>query len=496
MKKPIATQECIRPQSPQEAEMLERFFVFFDAHCLLQSSEKRRLRADFEKAILHYLSSGLPLEEALRRLDIKHLGGFYARPPVLWFPLDDAAKIYPLSMAHGKMAVFRLSVYLRQDVVLPLLQMALNFTIKRFPSFATTLKKGFFWHYLDTAKRRFTAEAESDIPCQPLKVSASGSQSFRLLCWKNRISLEFFHVLTDGSGGLVFLKALTGEYLRLCGVELTSGGDVWNVDDTPAAEEFENAFARVPLSDRPAGFMDKPAVQMNGRLSEIRPCRVIHFRMDAAALAAAARCRGATVTAYMLALMFLAGKAATDELRGEAAIQVPVNMRKFYPSATVRNFAMYCGVRLPLEDITDADSITAAIDAQLRQKASRESMVNMLTATEKLVDFLKYVPLAVKQPIARRVYGFLGDSIFSNTLSNLGLVSLPPEMEEHMEGMDFVLGAPTGNRASCALVTACGTACLSITKTTADPSFEEKLYELLCADGIPVRAEGSVLYGA
>lgn len=90
------------------------------------------------------------------------------------------------------MSVFRLSVYLKQSVVPELLQMALSFTIKRFPSFTTTLKRAFFWHYLDTTKRRFSVEQESGIPCQALKVALSGSQSFRVLYYNNRISVEFF----------------------------------------------------------------------------------------------------------------------------------------------------------------------------------------------------------------------------------------------------------------------------------------------------------------
>ena len=50
----------------------------------------------------------------------------------------------------------------------------------------------------------------------------------------------------------------------------------------------------------------------------------------------------ATITSYLLALMFIAGKNATDKLNGEISIQVPVNMRKYYPSKTLRNFSMYC----------------------------------------------------------------------------------------------------------------------------------------------------------
>ncbi len=478
----------------EERAQLEAFFAEFSAHCSLPKGEKRKLREDFEQAILYDVTAGVPLERALEDLHPQHLGGFYARPPILWFALDDAAKIYPFSMKHGQMAVFRLSVYLKREVVPALLQMALTFAIKRFPSFATTLKKGFFWHYLDTTKRRFCVEAEDDIPCCPLKVSGSGSQSFRVLYYKNRISVEFFHVLTDGTGGMVFLKVLTAEYLRLTGIRAQRDETLWDCDAAPSACEVANEFARVPHGKSASGFVDKVAVQMNGRLARQTPCRILHFKMDAAALKSAAARYEATVTAYMLALMFLAGKSATDELQGEMSIQVPVNMRKFYPSQTVRNFAMYCGIRLPMEEITSVDAMVGEITRQLREKASMEAMSEMLTATEQIVNWLKYIPLGVKQPVAGVVYGFLGDKIFSNTLSNLGVVRLPQPYAEQIESMDFVLGTAITNRASCAMVTFGNIATFSVTKMTVDPSFEETLYRLLCAEGIPVRVEGSGLY--
>lgn len=477
-----------------KAAMLEEFFSNFNCHCILARAEKRRLREDFEKAILYYSAAGLPLEKALELLDPGNLGGFYARPPVLWFPLDDAAKIYPLSMKRGRMSVFRLSVYLKEPVVPELLQMALNFTIRRFPSFATTLKKGFFWHYLDTAKRRFPVAEENEIPCQPLKVSQSGSMSFRVLYWNRRISVEFFHVLTDGTGGMIFLKALTGEYLRLVGADAGPDEAVWDVGAVPGTEEFENAFARIEQSRSSSGFVERAAVQMNGKLAENRPCRILHFRMDAARLHGAAKKYQATVTVYLLALMFLAGKAATDELKGEQSIQVPVNMRKFYPSKTVRNFSLYCGIRLPIDKIGDIEAMTGEISRQLESKGSKEAMNRMLTGTERLVNSLRFVPLAVKQPAARLIYGFLGDKIFTNTLSNMGVVQLPDWMAKEIEAMDFVLGTAISNRTSCSLVTVNNTAVFSIAKLTADPSFEEKLYELLSRDGVEVKVEGSELY--
>ena len=188
-------------------------------------------------------------EEALTRLNPERLGGFYAWPATLWFRLDDAAKIYPLSMKHGQMSVFRLAAVLKEPVKPELLQIALHFTIQRFPGFATTVRKGFFWHYLDQTKRRYCIQPETDIPVRPLKIAASGSQSFRVLYYENRISAEFFHILTDATGGMCFLKTLLAEYLRLLGTDCPCGDGILDVTRPPLAGENENAF---PAADRPA----------------------------------------------------------------------------------------------------------------------------------------------------------------------------------------------------------------------------------------------------
>jgi hypothetical protein len=476
-----------------ENALLREFFSEFDAHFLLSKNDRRQFRADFEAAILLLYKKGVPMSEILSRLALSNLGGFYARPSVLWFPLDDAAKIYPISMDHGSQQVFRISIYFKEDVIPELLQMALTFTIKRYASFATTLKKGFFWHYLDTVKKRFPIEEEHNLPCQPIKVSSSGSQSFRLMYHQNRVSAEFFHVLTDGTGALTFFKSLTAEYLRLCGIEAPLG-DIWDINDTPAREEFENAFVKVEKAKNSSGFVDKPAAQMNGRMTRRKPCRILHLKMDATKLREVAKSYGATVTAYLLMQMFYACSASTDELSGDINIQLPINMRKFYPSKTVRNFSMYCGIRIPIEKIGNKEELLAEINAQLLQKAEKEKMREMITAAVNIVSSIRLIPLAIKQPIAKMIYGMLGEKIYTTTFSNLGVVNFPEEFMEHIDSMDFCLGAQVTNRLACTAITCAGVATFSISKMTLDPAFEEKMYQLLLADGIEATVEGSDYY--
>jgi hypothetical protein len=77
----------------------------------------------------------------------------------------------------------------------------------------------------------------------------------------------------------------------------------------------------------------------------------------------------------------------------------------------------------------------------------------------------------------------------------LGVITGPPELAEHIESMDFVLGTGFVNRASCTLLTFNNVATFTVSKNTADPTFEESMHKLLIEDGIKIKTERSPLYG-
>lgn len=79
----------------------------------------------------------------------------------------------------------------------------------------------------------------------PLDDAAKIYPPFRVKYYKNRISIEFFYVLTDGTGGMVFLKALTSEYLKLLGTNISQNNLILDINEEPAKEEYENAFKNI-----------------------------------------------------------------------------------------------------------------------------------------------------------------------------------------------------------------------------------------------------------
>ena len=487
----------IKNLSEDDIRVFQTYMSGYREHLDMPAVEEKLILKDAQRALIFLVRDGLSVSEAAERLSSHNLGGFYAHEALSWYPLDDAAKIYPISMKAGKMPMFRLSCYLKMDVAPEILQIALDFTMKRFPSFGTIVRKGVFWHYLDSIKRRFHISEDIGVPCQPIKVTAVGSQSFKVLYHANRISVEFFHVLTDGTGGMVFLKTLVGEYLRILGVPHCTGRGVLDVNSAPQHLETTNDFERLcPKTKKSGGFSGPAAAQMSGRIARRSPCKVVQLVYDTQDLLALAHSFSVSVTSLVLALMFHAQMNATELFNGKIQIQVPVNMRKFFPQAqTLRNFSMYCSIDLGPEEITDIGTTAALVSEQLNQKSTYEEMTVMMSTARKLVRSLRFIPLAIKTPVAKMIYGFLGDSRFSNTLSNLGRVELPAELAPYVEGFDFVLGTCVVSRASCSMCSFGGSTVLSISKNTRDPSFEESLRMISEQIGLHTSISETPLYG-
>ncbi len=478
----------------RQRERIDAFFDEFSKNIDLPILSRRLLVDHYIKGFEYYLEEGKNVEEICEILDTKNLGSFYIGNKRQNYSLDNAAIVYPLGMKYGQMPMFRLSAELVEEVEPVLLQLALDFTIKRFPSFSAVIKNGFFWHYLETVNSVFLIEEEKDIPCKPISIILRSYRSFRVLYYKKRISVEFFHVLTDGSGGMVFLKTLIGEYLRLKGKKIPLEEGILDINEDVRAEELVNEFKNARGDASLSTFVDKKSLQIDGKITKSHISRIMHYEMDATALNETAKSYGGTVTAYMTALLFLAAKRCIRKKEGIFNIQIPVNMRKFNGSATLRNYSMYFNASEDIKDIDDKEKLVKDIDAQIKAKGSQQMMNQMMMTTGKLIRSLSYVPLFLKVPVMQSVYGYLGNSIIGLTLSNLGRVKLPEGMDDEITKLYFVMPPGKPNRATSTLATVNDVCIFSFIRNSNDPSMENILLELLKEDGLEVFTEGSIEY--
>ncbi len=476
-----------------DQKVLTTFFDELNSSISLSKRERKLFNDDFEKAILYYYNNGKKVDEILKILSLDKLGNCYKEAPKNWYPLDNSAKIYPLSMKENWMSVYRLSYYLKADVVPEILAVALTFVMKRFPTFRTSIRKGFFWHYIDGIKKKFNVYEDKRLPCSYINVSTLEKSSFKVVYYKNRISLECFHILCDGYGASVFLSTLVGEYLTLLDHSITKNDFVLDIEDKPTIEEARDEFITKEKERKTKGLVENRAVEIDGKLSNVRPCQLLHFDMNVDEVKKIAKSKNVTITELMLGLIFMVSSYSTSK-NGDIKVQVPVNMRKYYPSRTLRNFALYIVITIKKSDISTLDEVLLEIKKQMKEKNTKEALNETMTYANKLVSSLKLIPLFIKRPIANAIYGYMGDKASTTVLSNLGTIEIPSEMKEYVEKMDFTLGTAISNRVLFSMITCNETLTLSISKFTLNTSVENNLYNLLKQNDIEVKVHGSEVY--
>ena len=154
-----------------------------------------------------------------------------------WYRLDNAALIFPAVMRKNWNNVFRVSVTLKEKVDPKILEQAAADLLPRFPTMYVRLRTGFFWYYLETVSEAPRAEEDYAWPLTPMTRRKLKKCCIRILYYQNRIAVEFFHSVTDGTGGMTYLQNLTARYLTLKeGTFIPAEGRILDPADPPPSD--------------------------------------------------------------------------------------------------------------------------------------------------------------------------------------------------------------------------------------------------------------------
>ncbi len=417
-----------------------------------------------------------------------------------WMALDNAAKIFPAARTRNWSNVFRLAATMTEPVDMAALRTALDVTVRRFPSIAVRVKAGFFWYYLEELPKAPEILEEKPYPLARMPFSDISKCAFRVIVYERRIAVEFFHSLTDGNGGLVFLKTLVAEYIyQKYGVKVPQGMGVLDRLEEPDPAELEDSFfkyaGKYALSRK-----DTDAYSIRGA-REIDGFRTnTTFILDAEQVRALAKEQGVTVTAYLTAALIT----AVDRLQKEqipnpakhkpVKIFVPVNLRSIFPSKTLRNFILYTipGIESKYGDYAFPE-ICQSVQHQMKLQITPRRMAAIIAAnvsSEKNL-LIRAAPLPLKNIVMSGVYNAVGERKSCFSFSNLGVSNMPPEFERYVERLDFVLGTQKSQRYNTSLITYRGKMMFNITRNTGKPLLERHLYEVLRERGVHVVAESN-----
>ena len=414
-----------------------------------------------------------------------------------WYKLDLSANVYPTLQRKNFSNVYRISLSLKENIRPDVLQKALDLTLPRFPTFQVAIRKGVFWRYLEPNHRPGPfVQPDIENPCMPMHFKTNNRYLIRVYYYEKRISLEVFHSLSDGTGALYFLKTMAAVYLRLLGHSIPTGEGVLDVKETPDPEEFEDAYLRYATSKVGRPRSQGGAFKVRGTKEPFYTLNIICGVIPVDKLRAVSKSLGVTITEYLNAVLLYAllQKQTDDHPLHErpVTLAMPVNLRSFFPSKTLRNFIsmVYPTIDPRMGDFTFEEILTH-VHGYMRYYINPKFLsADIVTnASVQQNPLIRIVPLFVKDFTVRKFYAMVQDGQSSAGLTNVGLVKLPKEMQPFVERFDVLMGQPFSARTNCAIVSFQNVLTVNFTSSIKETDIERYFFRKLVKDGIPVKIE-------
>lgn len=427
------------------------------------------------------------------REDLAAINSFLSRylsreQKLRWMRLDNAAKIYPAAQRQSWSNVFRLSVTLRETVDRQVLRSALDVTVRRFPSMCVRLRRGLFWYYLQQRSQAPEIREESSYPLTLMSRREVRQCAIRVIVFENRIAVEFYHAVTDGNGGLVFLKTLTAEYLQQkYGLCVPAQDGVLERLEVPRPEELEDSFSKFAGSVN-ASRRENNAWRPRGTPEPDRFLNLTCFRVNTARALEKAHEYGVSLTVFLCAAMMMALQQMQEEWvsgrrhRKPIRVVVPVNLRKLFPSKSLRNFVLYTTPEIDprlgsysFEEICQAVRHRIGLDVNPKVMSSRIA-ANVNSERRMAV---RLMPLFIKNMVMKAVFNEVGEKKSCLAMSNLGQVTLPREMMDYVERMDFILGVQATAPQNCGILSFGDSLYINFIRNIREPELEASFFRVL-----------------
>ena len=346
-----------------------------------------------------------------------------------WYKLENAAKIFPPSANKKDTKVFRFYVELKEYVDPKMLNKALKETLKEFPLFRSTLKKGFFWYYLEKSNLVPVVEEENKMPCEELK----DGLLFKVTYYKKRINIEVNHALTDGTGTLSFLQVLIKNY-ETYKHNVSKDLIVDNVSIIDReVDSYVKYYKKVKLVQKKE---DPFAYKIKGKIYPENGLKVIELVMATKDVLKLSKEKGRTITEYLTAILLksVSETMSYKDKKKPVVIQVPVNLRNYFPSNTARNFFNVINISYKFDNEDESiENILDSVSIQFKNKLTKEELTKSMNsfANFEKIFLIRLIPIFTKDIVLKCIHHFLA---YYKTLSfsNIGIIKVPEELEKNI----------------------------------------------------------------
>lgn len=418
-----------------------------------------------------------------------------------WFKLDNAAKIFPAVSNKKETNTFRVQFALVEAVDPELLQLAADAIIERYPMFKVRLKVGFFWSYFDYNSSPFYVEPLPTQVCGQLSPKENNGYLFKIYYRNNLIALEVFHSLSDGSGAVTLMKSLVYEYLSLKGYKLTPDNLILTRDSLPTIEEYEDSHGTYYNAKNRRHVPEKKAFGIKGTPIPDGHIGLISGTLSTKEVVDLARRNQATVTEYLAAVMmymiFITQIKYREHLKANqkpVKLFIPVNLRKHFPSQTLRNFTNFVKTDMVMArpDIS-LEEIMQLVKEQFKKGMTKEELIRKMSenvAFEKNV-LLRVTPYFLKRYMLKIGYQIMGLSLNTMSFTNIGRIDLPESMKPYIDNVSAAVYSGKFNTLNVAITSFEDKFKITFTRSIIETTIEREFFRFFTSMGMHLEIESN-----
>ena len=176
-------------------------------------------------------------------------------------------------------------------------------------------------------------------------------------------------------------------------------------------------------------------------------------------------------------------------------VSVPINLRNYYDTKTLRNFSTYVNIGLETKyGHYSFDEILNIVKNSMSLMITEKRLNAKFSGNVKMARnyFVRLIPMFIKKHILSFSEYLMGDRYCSTTFSNLGNIEIPYDMSKYIKDLGFIIGRSRKKPGSVSCISCKGNLYISFSRKIKEAEFERLFFTKLVEMGIGVEIESNM----
>ncbi|MDR2833187.1 MAG: hypothetical protein LBV67_05690 [Streptococcaceae bacterium] len=337
------------------------------------------------------------------------------------FEVDVVGQYYAGTVTKKHRGEFSITVNLNEELNLAVLTQASRQLGEKFPFVVGKLCPTFFSYTYKIINK----------PLKPIPAGKKNDQLLIIFYGKNYFEVEVSHLLFDGRT----LSKITRE-LTLLYFEILDGVEIKGIHEKFTPKSLEDSYKEY------TGRMHVEVAEKSKEVNAYQPpfspvakTKTTHFRLSASLLKHEAKKHQVTISECLMALIFVSLKVERAHFKQDKPIisMIPIDIRRFFPSQTMRNFVG--AVNITMKETDDFEVMLQQIHQDFK-KINKANIYHDFAQHQQMIDKARFVPRKLIDLYMKK-YQKIEAKYITIGLSNLGKIDLPVDITERLSSMNF-----------------------------------------------------------